>query len=377
MASYQGMQSNGFSSTEVENNAILNNANPSSCEVQPDTRTLEELYEVAQKEIGDKPLIIYAGGDSPRQGDILKHAFQAAFPKIKMEIIVDLSKFHDARIDLQLANRSLVPDIVQLQSLQDFTRWKSEDCLLNYKVIDWDHIYDGLKDPDGAYTGVLIVAFSNNLNTAQLSTDTSEWPTEALDYLKPMYKNKLIMTYPNDDDAVLYLFKKITEKYGFEYLNSLVAQNVTWVRGTQVPLDRVTAGDFLATMTAANSLIPIPGKAQFVLPKKDPFVIWAQTAAILKYSPHPETAKLYLSFMVSKAMQSSGTTFSVRDDIEPPKGYKSIWDYKNGNPLAFPAFMADRAAVERFKNQVSLIVGEVVGPNPNGNLGTHPSKAPP
>ncbi|MDX3521433.1 hypothetical protein [Streptomyces scabiei] len=47
-------------------------------------------------------------------------------------MVVDYSKFHDARIDNQLATGSLVPDVVQLQTLQDFSRWKKEGFLLPY-----------------------------------------------------------------------------------------------------------------------------------------------------------------------------------------------------------------------------------------------------
>lgn len=34
----------------------------------------------------------------------------------------------------------------------------------------------------------------------------SEGPREFEDFLKPVLKDKLVLTYPNDDDAVLYAF---------------------------------------------------------------------------------------------------------------------------------------------------------------------------
>jgi ABC-type Fe3+ transport system substrate-binding protein len=34
----------------------------------------------------------------------------------------------------------------------------------------------------------------------------AEAPKEYTDFLKPEFKNKLVLTYPNDDDAVLYQF---------------------------------------------------------------------------------------------------------------------------------------------------------------------------
>jgi len=348
--------------------------------LHPDTRTLDQLYEVAKQEIGNDSLIIYAGGDVAWQQNDTRNAFEARFSGIRLEIIVDFSKFHDARLDYQLERKkfgflSVIPDVIQLQTLQDFPRWKSEGVLMNYKPIGWSHVNAAFKDPDGAFTAVFMLVFTNNLNTTNLDAAGIQWPTEALDYLKPEFKHRLVMTYPNDDDAVLFLFKQIVDIYGFEYLEALVAQNVTWVRGSQAPLDLVGEGQFLATMTSANGLQPVPGQPRLVLPQKSPFVIWPQTAAILEDTPYPETAKLYISWLLSLQRQNADSDFSVRDDVQPPSGYKSIWQYPNGDPTAFGKFMADRAGVERFKNQVSVIVGEPLGPNPNGNLGTLPQKA--
>lgn len=51
--------------------------------------------------------------------------------------------------------------------------------------------------------GLFILAWSNTVNTAYLNTTV---PVEYTDYLKPEFKDKLVLTYPNDDDAVLYQF---------------------------------------------------------------------------------------------------------------------------------------------------------------------------
>ncbi|MDX3388172.1 ABC transporter substrate-binding protein, partial [Streptomyces niveiscabiei] len=84
-----------------------------------ETRSLDELYRAALKEGGK--LVVYAGGDTPTQQDGTKAGFKARFPGIDLTLIVDYSKYHDVRIDNQLATGTLVPDVVQLQTLQDFT----------------------------------------------------------------------------------------------------------------------------------------------------------------------------------------------------------------------------------------------------------------
>lgn len=346
----------------------------------PDTRTLDDLYKLALAEGGT--LVVYAGGDAPDQQDGNRAGFEAAFPGIRVEIVVDLSKYHDARIDYQLATDTLVVDVAQLQTLQDYPRWKDEGVLLPYKPIGWEHIYADLKDNEGAYTGVFMDAFTTNVNT-QLLPNNRSWPVEANDYLKPEFKDKLVVTYPNDDDAVLFWFKQVVDKYGFEYLNKFKAQNPTLVRGTATAIAMV--GDsslgYVATMSADGGLNAQekygPSLPKLILPKKDPFVMWAQTAAIFKKSKHPATAKLYISWLVDKKQQEqpAAWSWSVRDDVAAPAPFQSIWSYPNGNPTALLKFMEDRKAVEIFRTQVGLVFGQVQGSNPNeptGPLGMHP-----
>ncbi len=341
--------------------------------VVTETRSLEELHKAAMVESGR--LIVYAGGDTAGQQDGMKKDFEDRFPGMTLDIIVDYSKFHDARIDFQLATGTLVPDVAQLQTLQDFPRWKQEGVLQAYKPAGWDAIYKEFRDDDGYFTGIFVDAFSNVVNSTLIPK--SEWPTEAKDYLRPNLKGKIVVTYPTDDDAVLFWFKQVVDKYGWEYVEAFAKQEPMYVRGTQAPADDVESGKAEATFSTDGGLIPWKDTvSRFVLPEKDPFVSWAQQAAIFKEAKHPEAAKLYLNWLLDKDTQSKvWYMWSVRIDVPPPAGYLPIWEYDNGDPTAFGQFMSDRAAVERFRTQIGLFLGEPKGEPSPGHLGLHPEKA--
>ncbi|NPE53614.1 peptide ABC transporter substrate-binding protein, partial [Dickeya dadantii] len=121
-------------------------AGQSQAAVAPDTRSLDEIYQSALKEGGT--VTVYAGGDVQSQQAGFKQAFENRFPGIKLNVIVDYSKYHDARIDNQLATDTLIPDVVQLQTVQDFPRWKKQGVLLNYKPVGWDKVYPEFRDAD-------------------------------------------------------------------------------------------------------------------------------------------------------------------------------------------------------------------------------------
>ncbi|MEU6375420.1 ABC transporter substrate-binding protein [Streptomyces sp. NPDC046909] len=328
---------------------------------------LQKLYKEAVAEGGR--LVVYAGGDKPGQADYLKNAFVKQFPKMKVDIVVDFSKNHDARIDNQVAEHHVVADVVHLQTLDDFPRWKKEGVLEKYKPVGWNKVYPQIKDKDGYYTGLFFFAFANN--TAVTLGDNA--PVEAKDFLKPEFKNKLVFTYPNDDDAVLFYFKQLTDKYGSGYLRKLLAQNPKFVRGTQDSADLVGTDGYVANFGSAGSFT---GLSKSSIPEKSPWVAWPQTGAILKNAPHKAAAKLYLSWLLSKdAQQDSIGTWSARTDVAAPAGRKGIFDYSNMNPLGLGKFMSDRTALDRYKAFINLYVGDVQGVDPSdpeGVLGLYP-----
>ncbi len=329
--------------------------------VSIETKTLEELYQDAIEEGGE--LVVWAGGDSEEQIQWLRDAFAQSFPEIDAKIEVDVSKFLGARIDNQLDRGELEVDVAQLQTLHDFEYWKEQGQLLNYKPQGWEQVYPQFKDQDGAYTGIFVVAFSTIINT-NLITDTETAPRDAEDFLDPQYKGKLILTYPHDDDAVLYQFYNIIKKYGWEYLDKLLEQEPTWVRGTAKPYVGVLMGDYAATFTAADALVPFPGSTtHFLLPKNDFFLSWAQTAAVFKDAKHPAAAKLYLNWLLSKQFQENWIMWPIREDVEAAGGYGAIFDH-NTDPVNFRDFMQDRAKVERFRAQIEQVIGPVLGPPP-------------
>ncbi|MDO5658435.1 MAG: extracellular solute-binding protein [Paracoccus sp. (in: a-proteobacteria)] len=349
-------------------------AAPALADIGPETRTLDQIHQAALAEGGR--VIVYAGGDTAGQQDGMKQAFETRFPGMVLDIIVDYSKFHEARIDNQIATDTLVPDVVQIQTLQNFPRWKADGVLEPYKPLNWEHIYEPFRDADGAYTGIFVDAFSNVVNT-ELLPDPSTWPREARDYLRPDLKGRIVLTYPTDDDAVLFWFKQVVDQYGWGYVADLAAQEPIFVRGTQAPADMVESGEAVASFSTDGALIPWEGTvSRFVLPEHDPFVAWPQQAAILKGARRPEGAKLYLNWLLDDETQANTWyMWSVRTDIAPPEGYKPIWDYPNGDPLAFGRFMADREEVERFRSQIGLYLGEAQGEPSPGHPGLHPEVA--
>lgn len=331
-----------------------------------ETKSLDALYQDALAEGGD--LIVYAGGDIPTQQDATKAAFLAQFPKMKLAMIVDYSKFHDVRVDNQFATNTLVPDVVQLQTLQNFPRWNQEGKLLRYKPAGFARVYDKFKDPQGAWIAIGVLAFSFMYDVAAAGDGAPKTPK---DLTKPEWKDKIASTYPNDDDAALYLYKLYVEAYGWDWLAKLVAQNLQFARGSNTPGVAVNAHQKVVGVAGSGSLITPPSApTKWAVADGHPFLGWGQRAAILKGAKHVAAAKLYMNWQISAArQQSSYNGWSVRTDVTPAGGLKPVWQYPNAHVDGFAAFMADRAEAERWRQTFSLYFGEVKGDASPGWLG--------
>ncbi|MGL4767943.1 MAG: ABC transporter substrate-binding protein [Formosimonas sp.] len=221
---------------------------------------------------------------------------------------------------------------------------------------------------------LFVFAFGSTYNPKMLAP--SQAPVTMQDFLKPELKGKIVTAYPNDDDAVLFMFKKAVDQHGWDYVHQFKTQNGYYVRGTQAPFDDVAAGKAVASFATGDALVPYEGAtALTVIPKDGPITAWPQYGAIFKDAKNPAAAKLFFNWLLSKEFQSQWYQFPVRTDVAAPKGLKHLWDYKNYDVNEFEKFMSNREAVELFRQKITMILGEVKGDSSAGYPGLTPSKA--
>ncbi|WGD37978.1 ABC transporter substrate-binding protein [Lysinibacter sp. HNR] len=336
---------------------VMGPVTPGSTPLAEETAEMEQLYKDAVAEGGD--LIVWAGGDSPDQQDTVRRLFTERFPEINLDLRVDLSKFHDVKIDEQLASNTLIPDVAQLQTSHDFDKWKEQGELLEFKPLGASKQFPGYADPDGAFVSLRVNSFFPQYAKEGLTAA----PTSYLDFLGPEYKDqKLILPYPHDDDAVLYVYMKIVEKYGEEYLQQLADQNPTFIRGTAANGPLVGQQGYLATLT--GYAIGPQERSIAIIPEEDPFISWVQRTAIFEQAKHPAAAKLYLAFITSKEYQSTFITWPTRTDVPTPEGLKPLSEYPNSDPMDFIEWMSDRQGVADAEVLMEKYFGPVVGESP-------------
>jgi ABC-type Fe3+ transport system substrate-binding protein len=318
-------------------------------------QTMAELYDKARQE---GALTIYGGGPTSLY-EVPARAFEQQYPGIKVTIHAGFSNVHNQAINAQLKAGMLDADLAILQTAGDFIVWKREGVLAAFKLDGWDTIDQTFKDADGHYVGVFVTAVAYAYNPALVKS--ADVPKSALDFLKPEFKGLTIACYPHDDDITLYLFHTIVRRYGWEWMDKYVANGAAFIQGHLGVARAISAGEKAVTIDSNPNLSLREKRAgkptEIAFSEIDPTPVWAQTAATFKVSPHPNAARLFLSWWLQKEQQAKLDTWSVRVDVPPPEGLPPLFSLVLAN--RYPEFLADAAAIAELRKRFEGVTGPV------------------
>ena len=317
--------------------------------------TADELYAAAKAE---KSVVIYSGGPVAPYESFAKE-FEQRFPGVTVAITGGFSNVLNNRIETQLRDRKLDVDMAFFQTVQDFVAWKRQGALLSFKPDVYDQIAPAFRDPDGAFTTVKVNQVVYAYNTRLVAVQ--DVPKSALDFLKPAFMGKLITCYPSDDDATLYLFHTIVQKYGWEYMDKYMANKPNFVQGHLGVVRSVGAGTNIATFDATSTADALKRAGQpieSVFSEQDATPLFTVTAGIFKDAPHPNAAKLFLAWFMAKEQQSRIGVFSARTDVPPPPGLKPLAAYATANQ--YREFVSDEKTLTELRKRFETYTGPVV-----------------
>ena len=304
-------------------------------------------------------LTLYVGGPTAPWEEMAKK-FSERFPGIKFSISGGFSNVLDKKIDAQIAAGKLEVDTAILQTISDFVRWKAEGNLLNYKPKGFAEIDGSFKDADGAYWATMVNAVPYMFNTEKVAA--ADIPNSALDFLKPQFAGKVVTPYPADDDVTMWVFFHIVQKYGWDYMDKFMATKPNFIQGHLGQQRSIGTGQNLVTFDSIYNITTLlkkqkmPVESHFA--EKDATPIWPLTGAIFKGAPHPNAAKLFLSWLLEPEQQIATETWSGRKDVPPPHGYKPILSYQVAND--YKAFMTNDAQIAELRKKFEGYTGPVV-----------------
>jgi ABC-type Fe3+ transport system substrate-binding protein len=326
-----------------------------TCALPVRSQSLDALYEKAKAE---GALVLYAGGPTAPWEATAKE-FSSRYPGVTVSVTGGFSNVLDKKIDAQLAAGKLEVDLAVFQTLQDFVRWKQQGALLEFKPQSFDKMDASFSDPSGAYIAVQVNAHTYAYNPNLVKP--ADVPRSALDFLNPRFKGKVVSCYPADDDATLYAFFSIVQKYGWSYMEHYMANQPNFIQGHLGVARSIASGENLVTFDTVAAISMDQknlGLTQAVaFPESDPLPIWPFTAAIFKSAPHPNAGKLFLTWYLSPEEQSKTGNWSPRSDVPAPYGWKPILSYQVVNN--YRTFLTNTKQLEELRKRFEAYTGPV------------------
>jgi ABC-type Fe3+ transport system substrate-binding protein len=310
--------------------------------------SIDELYEKAKAETA----VVFYTGAGAAAAKATAEAFEKRFPGIAVTGKGNFSNVLDQEIDQQLKDDKVTVDFVQFQTVQDYRRWDKAGALIHFKPESFDQVLPEMKDRNGAWVAVNAIPMFYGYNVEKVLQ--ANVPKSALDFLKPEFRGKVVTVYPTDDDATLYNFHLLVQKYGWNFMKKYMANDPYFIQGHRDVAARLRSGTSLVSFD--NSAVP-GGALKIAMSEKDRTPVFFTAGGILKKAPHPNAAKLLVTWMLSKERHNPAF-YSPRGDMPPPAGMPPLTDPRFAN--GYRDFLGDGTRLPALRKRFVVFVGPVV-----------------
>lgn len=247
-----------------------------------------------------------------------------------------------ARVDAEMQAGSLTFDVLHVASLAPFLALSRKGQLLGYRSPELEayppEAYDRDQWATARIVGI-IMAYNKNF----LAPDKA--PKAWVDMLKPEFKGRKLIIQDSAAGTAFNQMYLLEKRLGVEFMRQWGAQEPVIVATSAQLIDMLVRGEALvgATVDHFRAFEADAMKAGIVgVYPTEGMPLATAPVAILKGAPNPNTAKLFVDFMLSEAGQTLLDVdifgvYSMRKGVRSPAGQLPLADTK---PM-LPSDLAD------------------------------------
>jgi len=261
--------------------------------------------------------------------DMLVKRFEQIYPFIKTETL-RLNTFSLLpKIQTEARTGVFKADVIEIAGVMGHIL-KKDGLLAKYISPESRFYPDSMKDPDGTWTSFFLNTHVLVYNTALVKKN--ELPRTYDELTNPKWKDKITMV--EDFDIFGMMLKVMGREKGLNFMRRLAAQEVSLKDSYSLAIQGISSGEIplgvnlygTRTEEFKKKAAPVDWvPLDFVLASLEPLSVAAK-------APHPNSAQLFVDFLLSKEAQSlMRTRFRIpsRPDVppDPPeltKGLKLI-----------------------------------------------------
>src|ERR1700742_4754718 len=304
-----------------------------------------QLIEAAKKEA---QVIYYTSTDLP-VAEKLARAFEAKYSGIKVRTERTGAERVFQRIGQEYSSNIHAVDVVNSSDAAHFIKWKGDGILLAYVPEDVAKYPAEHRDVDGQFASfrvwLSIIAYNTNLVKAE------DAPKSFADLLDPKWKGKIVKAHPGYSGTIMTATYQMQRDLGWTFFEQLAKQSIMQVQSSADPPKKLDLGE-RAVMADGNeyNIFQLREAGRPVEPvyasEGSPLIIGPN--GVFKAAPHPNAAKLFQAFSLSREAQQLiidvGGLRSVHPDTKEKAARKPLKDIKT--------MKDDAAAVEQQGEQI-------------------------
>jgi iron(III) transport system substrate-binding protein len=303
------------------------------------TPYMKDLIKAAQAEYNEHGPMNYYTSVAPNVASRLTGGFTGRYG-----VLVNVSRLTTAlnstRITAEAESGKVVGDVGMLSDLNFLATGQSKGWFI-------DPATAGLQLPavtsfpsqymigNTAYTQE-IATYSIAYNTNLITGDNIPKSWKAM--LDPQYKGAVMIPDPRGNDSTLSFFYFMSQTYGMSFLTQLAAQKPKVVLSSVDGLNSLAAGDVKA-LFPNNHFVGAPliaAGAPFTDSYVQPTTSNEEYMFVLRNSPHPKSAELFLNYALSPAGQYAQCSDLCSSVLNTP-GLIPSPNYKPLKPLILEA----------------------------------------
>lgn len=260
-----------------------------------------------------------------RLAEKLGQAFEAAYPGIAVQVERSGAERIFQRVAQEEASGVHAADVVESSDIGHALAWKRQGLLARYVPQDVARWPENARDVDGMFAADRATLSVLGYNTRLVKPEDA--PKSYADLLDARWQGKLVKAHPGYSGTIMTATFEQVGALGWDYFARLSRQRVMQVQSATEPPRKLALGErpvmadgseyVMFDMIAAGNPLAIIYPAEGT-----PLILGS--AAVMTDAPHPSAARLFISFMFSRAGQQlmcdAGGLRSFHPDVKEPAG---------------------------------------------------------
>jgi iron(III) transport system substrate-binding protein len=266
----------------------------------PPSPVTPQLVEAAKQE----GKIVYYTAIDLKVAQGLAKAFEQEYPGITVQLERTGSERIFQRVSQERANKIFAVDVLDGSDQAMFVTWKRQGILDPYIPAELTKWPADQRDPDGSYASVRFTLMPIAYNTNLVKPEDA--PKSFADLTDPKWSGKMVKGHPSYSGGIVTSTFQTVQALGWGYLEKLGKQKVLQVQSATEPPKKLSLGERAVAADGLEYLdILLKEKGApiaIVYPTEGtPFIPGCE--GIATNAPHPNAARLFMNFMVSRQTQ--------------------------------------------------------------------------